>query len=130
MHQITPNGTIRYYCMSDNVKIANANNHLKHGTFKSVTNQKYCTRQRQLGKMLHNQLLKTWLKKLNLSTKDFCKMTNDSVDPKVLFFLQDIIVNSATSIKSHLSDSFYNEIRKTEDVFQSEIEPNNHDTGN
>ena len=57
-------------------------------------------------------------------------MTNYSIDPKVLYFLQDIIVNSPTGIKSCLLDSCCDEIRKIEDIFSSEIEPNNNNVGN
>ena len=81
-------------------------------------------------KICHNQLLKTWLKILNLSVKDFFKMINDSFDPKFMFFLQDVIMISATAFKSCLSESSCKEIRKTEDVFLSDIERNNHDVGN
>ena len=74
-----------------------------------MVNQKCFTSQHQLGKMLNNEMLRLWLKKLNLNTKDFCKMINDKVDPKVLRFSQEIIVNSADTIKSYLSPSYCDE---------------------
>ena len=57
-------------------------------------------------------------------------MTNDSVDPKVLCFLQDIVVNSADAIKSHLSSRSCNEIRNIEEMLPTIIQPNNLETGN
>ena len=80
--------------------------------------------------MLHNKTLKSWLKKLNLIVHDFCKMTNDSVDQKVLCFLQDIIANSTTAIKSHLSASSCEEIKKIGEMFPSNAQPNNTEEGN
>ena len=115
-----PNGTIRDRCMCDNMKISNVKDRLKHVFHSSV----------QTGKMLHNEFLKIWLKKLNLSTKYFYKMTNYCVDPKVLLFLQDIIVNSTTTVKSYLSDSNCDEIRKIEEMFISDIKHNNPDACN
>ena len=125
----TPNGIIHDYCMCDEMKIANAKDHLKYGTFKSMINQKYHSHRHQWGKILRNELLKKRLKKLFLSSKYFCKMINDSVDPKVLFFFQDIITNSATAIKYYLSDSCCEEISKIEDMLPSDIKPNNPDAG-
>ena len=78
---------IRDYSMRDNVKIANAKDNLKQGTFKSMINQKHYTFQHQWGKMLHDEILKSYLKQLNLSAKDFFKTMNDSIDPNVLWFL-------------------------------------------
>ena len=58
----TPNGIIHDYCMCDEMKIANAKDHLKYGTFKSMINQKYHSHRHQWGKMLRNELLKNGLK--------------------------------------------------------------------
>ena len=52
------------------MKKMNAKDHLKKGAFKSMINQKHCTRHHQWRKLLHNETLKSWLKKLNLSAKD------------------------------------------------------------
>ena len=57
-------------------------------------------------------------------------MTNYSVDPKILLFLQDIIVNSATAVKSYLSDSYCDEFRKIEDMFPLDIKSINPDADN
>ena len=59
--------------MCDKMKLVNVKDHLKQGTFKSMINQKCCTSQHQWGKMLINEVLKIWLKKLNLSAKDVFK---------------------------------------------------------
>ena len=57
-------------------------------------------------------------------------MKNDSVDPKVINLLQDIIANSTTSIKYYLLDSYCDEIGKTEENFLSDVKPNNPNAGN
>ena len=57
-------------------------------------------------------------------------MTNDKVDQKFLCFLQDVIVNSADTIKSCFSPSCCEELNKIEDVFPSTIQPNNPEAGN
>ena len=44
-------------------------------------------------------------------------------------FLEEIIVNSTTVIKSFLSDIYHEKIRKTEDVFPSDFNPKNPDVG-
>ena len=95
-----------------------------------MINQKYYTRQHEWGKMLHNEFLKTWLKKLILSAKYFYKMINYCVDPKVLLFLQDIIVNSATAIKSYFSESYCDDIKKIVDMFPLDIKSINPDADN
>ena len=71
-----------------------------------------------------------WLKRINLSTTDFCKITNDKVDPKVLCFLQDIIVNSADAIKSCLSQSCCDKLNNIEDMFPSTLQPNDPESTN
>ena len=84
-------------------KNENAKDHLKHGAFKSVINQKHFTRQHEWVETLCNELLKPLLKKLNLSTKEFCERMNDSADPKFLCFIQDVIENSTNDIKYYFS---------------------------
>ena len=56
-------------------------------------------------------------------------MKNDSVDPKVLYFLQEIIANSTNAIKYYLSESYCEEIMQIEDSSPSYVEPNNNNTG-
>ena len=57
-------------------------------------------------------------------------MTNECVHPKLLCFLQDDVVNFVTAIKYYLSDRNYDEIRKIEENFPSNIQPNNTESGN
>ena len=70
----SPNRTIRDYCMFSQKKVKNAKSHLKLGDFQKMVNQNHCTSQNQLGEMMSNDTLRLWLKQLNLSAKDFCKM--------------------------------------------------------
>ena len=44
--------------------------------------------------------------------------------------MQDVVVNSETAIKYYLSISYYDEIRKIEENFQTIIRPNNPEVGN
>ena len=53
-------------------------------------------------------------------------MMNDNVDLTVLHLLQDIIINSIATTRSHSSEKSLNEIMKTEETFLSKIPPNNH----
>ena len=57
-------------------------------------------------------------------------MMNDGVDPKVLYFIQDIDVNYATAIKSYLSERSYDKIRQIEEKFISNVKPNDPNAGN
>ena len=56
-------------------------------------------------------------------------MTNDSVDPKVLCFSQDIIVNSAFAITSYFHANSCEEIRKIECMFPTNVQPNDPEAG-
>ena len=67
---------------------------------------------------------------IKFNCKSFCKIANDSFNQKFLCFLQDIIANSTTVIKSHLSASSCEEIKKIEEVFLSNAQPNNTEAGN
>ena len=116
--------------MCDNMKIANAKDHLKQVTFKSIINQKHYTRQHQWRKMLHDEVLKLLRKQLNLNAKGFCKMRNNSVDAKVLHFLQDVVVNSAIEIKSYFPASSCYEIRKIKEMFLTNVQPNDPESCN
>lgn len=75
--------------------------------------------------MLHGEILKPWLKSLKLSAKDYCRMINNSFDPKVLQSTRNIIIDSTHIIKSYSCEKFFNEIISAEERFLSDAQPGN-----
>ena len=67
----TTNSMIQDYCMYDNVTFSHAKDHLRHGSFKSMINQKRHTRQHQWGNTSNNELLKPSLAKIESKCQRF-----------------------------------------------------------
>ena len=54
---------------------------------------------------------------------------NDGVDAKVLCFLQEIIANSTTDIKSYFSERICDQLVETGSILPLDVKPDNPDVG-
>ena len=88
--------------MLKNTSLTNTKAHLKEITFQTMINQKHYNVQNQLGKIIHDEMLSLWIKKLDSSAKYFSRMTNEDVDPKVMYFFRMLLL-----IQNIVSNHYY-----------------------